>query len=63
MVVHAIGSTVPLCCLPHHRDNLRGLFAAGLTIAAIGPSLPVLATRMGVDIAALAAYSPRSRLA
>ena len=26
MVVHAIGSTVPLCCLPHHRDNLRGLF-------------------------------------
>jgi MFS transporter, FHS family, L-fucose permease len=28
-------------------------FAAGLTIAAIGPSLPVLATRIGVDIAAL----------
>jgi fucose permease len=28
-------------------------FAAGLTIAAIGPSLPTLATRIGVDIAAL----------
>src|SRR5258706_10658630 len=28
-------------------------FAAGLTIAAIGPSLPVLAARIGVDIAAL----------
>jgi hypothetical protein len=38
-------------------------FAAGLTIAAIDPSLPVLAARMGVDIAALVAYSPRSRLA
>jgi hypothetical protein len=30
-------------------------FAVGLTITAIGPSLPVLAARLGVDIAALGA--------
>ena len=28
-------------------------FAAGLTLAALGPSLPILALRIGVDIAAL----------